>query len=119
MTSRLKTKRIFIIWEEVWDGLDIRRWIQDQQDSGIEVAVVRRGEIPIDEDLFYDFGIYGKRAVGYQFLDNDCSTMKFELHFDREMYQKTLNRFRNLELYANAESTREYLCGELAHIAQV
>ena len=119
VASRLKTKRIFIIWDEVWDDVDIKRWIQDQQDNGIEVAVVRQTEIPTEEDLFHDFGIYGNRAVGYQFLDNDCSTMKFELHFDREMYEKTVNRFKNLELYANAESTRQYLAQRQEQIAQV
>lgn len=109
VASRLKTKRIFIIWDEVWEDASMIRWIQDQQDNGIEVAVVRQSDIPPDEDLFHDFGIYGDSAVGYQFLDNDCSTIKFELHFDPEMYQKTLGRFHNLELYANAESTRQYL----------
>ena len=28
VASQLETKRIFMIWEEVWDNVDIKRWIQ-------------------------------------------------------------------------------------------
>lgn len=109
MASRVDTKRIFIIRDAIWDNQNIKKWISDQQNSKITVAVVRKSEIPSEEDLFHDFGIYGNRAVGYQFLDEQCNTTRFELHFDRETYMKTLDMFRKLELYATEEATNEYL----------
>ena len=109
VASTIRTKRIFIIWDAVWEDQGIRDWIAEQEATGIDVAVVRRSEIPAEEDLLHDFGIYGERAVGYQFLDSDCRTLKFEFHFGREMHQKTLDRFKTLELYATAESAAEYL----------
>ena len=112
ISSSVQTKRIFVIWDELWHDEKLRQWILNQKNSGIEVAVVRRSEIPREEDLLHDFGIYGDKAVGYQFLTEDGTTDRFELHFGREMHANTSDRFSKLELYATPETTEAYLSGQ-------
>ena len=110
--NRTKTKRIFIIWDEVWDNQQIKDWIIDQKNSGIEVLVARRNELPVEEDVIHDFGIYGDVAVGYQILDENCNTVRFNFYFDKEYHKKTIERFDKLGLYATEQSTDEYFSSQ-------
>lgn len=109
IATSVDINKIFIIWDAVWDNEDIKKRVKEQVESEMNIAVIRQSEIPPEEDLLHDFGIYGQRAVGYQFLDEKCRTERFELHFNRTMYMKTLDRFNRLKLYATEESTKEYL----------
>lgn len=104
-------ERIFIVWDSVWTSQEIKDRIKAQKGENIRVHVVRKSKIPFSEvsQVLHDFGIYGKRAVGYQHLDDKCATIKFELHFDPEMYKKTQSRFERLKLYATEQATNEYL----------
>ena len=61
----------------------IRPWIDEQNDHGIWVSLVRESEIAAEPDLLADFGIYGDRAIGIQELDEQSRTLRFVLHFDR------------------------------------
>lgn len=116
--AQLPTKRIFVVWDDIWKNRKVQDWIIDQKNAGIEVLVVRKGEISTEEDVFHDIGIYGDKAVGYQFFDKDCRTIKFELYFDRETYNQTVERFAKLAVYATKPATEEYLRQKNTHLSK-
>jgi len=108
IATSIGVHRIFVIWDNLWQDTELHSWIASQRDAGITVSVVRRSDIPAQEDLIHDLGIYGDRAVGYQHLDEQCHTLRFELRFDEAGCLQAIDRFRRLKLYATEEATNEY-----------
>jgi hypothetical protein len=97
--SGKEIERIFIVRDSVWNSSKIRNWIREQKDKGIKIAVAREGLIPVEEDLMYDMGIYGERAVGYQNLDENCRTTSFQLHFNKSRVEKANELFEKLKMH--------------------
>ena len=54
----------------------------------------------------------GDVAVGYQILDENCNTVRFNFYFDKEYHKKTIERFDKLGLYATEQSTDEYFSSQ-------
>lgn len=113
-----KVRKIFIINDKLWENASIKRWINDQKqqgknadkDKGLEVYVIKEKNIGKNEDVVYDFGIYGERAVGYQELlevANNEFRMTYNLYFSQEWIQLTKRRFDRLMEYA-PHDTEEY-----------
>jgi hypothetical protein len=102
----LSIRRVLILRGELWPedeplpAPDIRPWIEQQHDCGIEVSVVRESEIATEADLLVDFGIYGDRAVGIQELDEQSRTIRFVLDFDRPSLNLAHDRWDRIALYA-------------------
>ena len=109
IAGRVCIERIFIIWDNLWESDKIKEWILDQKQGGIKVFVVKKSELPAQEELLHDFGIYGDIAVGYQILDEECNTLKFKLSFNKDYYLKTEERFNQLKVYSTEDSTRDFL----------
>ena len=102
----LRIERIVILRGDLWPEEEplpagaIRPWIDEQNDHGIWVSLVRESEIAAEPDLLADFGIYGERAIGIQELDELSRTLRFVLHFDPQSLQLARDRWERLSLYA-------------------
>ena len=65
-----RIERVFIIDDFLWPPsarlpcTELRTWIQDQADHGINVSVLRTSELQDEHELLRDYGIYGELAVG-------------------------------------------------------
>lgn len=92
-------ERIFILRDNVLKSSKIKKWIREQRDNGIKVLIAKESSIPSEEDLLYDLGIYGNRAVGYQHIDDNCRTIKFELYFDKSQIERAKEIFERLKLH--------------------
>ncbi len=78
----------------------IRTWLDEQNDRGVWVSLVRESEIAAEPDLLADFGIYGDRAIGIQELDELSRTQRFVLQFDAHSLHLARDRWERLSLYA-------------------
>ena len=103
----LRIERIVILRGDLWPEGDvaaragtIRPWLDEQNDHGIWVSLVRESEIAAEPDLLADFGIYGDRAIGVQELDELSRTLRFILHFDAQSLHLARDRWERLSLYA-------------------
>jgi hypothetical protein len=99
-------QRCFIIDEYLWPpaavlpSRDILSEIQNQAARGISVSLVRKSDLESEPELVCDFGVYGERAVGYQFLNPTGNTIEFVLEFGSAAVAVAEARWRQLELYA-------------------
>lgn len=107
LKKRKSIERIFIIRDSVWNSTRIKDWIREQKDKGIVVGVARESRIPPEEDLLYDLGIYGDRAVGYQTMNDDCKTTSFQFHFNKDTIEKTKEQFERLKIHTLLPSELE------------
>jgi len=72
-------------------------WAQSQQSQGVQVTLARVSEV--EEGLRLDFGVYGERAVGYQVVDEQGRTERYEMRFDESSRRVAEDRWRRLELF--------------------
>gem|GEM_PF-5292983 len=93
-------ERIFILRDKVWMNKRVKKWIHEQRSRGVDVKIVKESSIPPEEDLLYDLGIYGDRAVGYLQQDDNCRTLRFDLHFDKIQIDKAMDIFERLKTHA-------------------
>lgn len=102
----LRIERIVILRGGLWPEGEalpapaIRPWLDEQNDRGIWVSLVREWEIAAEPDLLADFGIYGDRAIGIQELDELSRTQRFILQFDAQSLHLARDRWERLSLYA-------------------
>ena len=102
----LRIERIVILRGDLWPEGEalpapaIRPWLDEQNDRGIWVSLVRESEIAAEPDLLADFGIYGDRAIGIQELDELSRTLRFVLQFDAHSLHLARDRWERLSLYA-------------------
>lgn len=104
-----RVERIVILREKdkhLWNGTCIPNesrvgeWMRQQQENGIRVYCVLESQLSRDASLIRDFGIYGSRAVGYQFTDDNCRIERFLLHFDTNKLDVANSHWEQLKLYA-------------------
>jgi hypothetical protein len=102
----IQIERIVVLGPALWgpDEIlpvpEVRRWIDEQHERGIQVSLVRESEIGGETDLLCDFGIYGDRATGIQELDEQSRTLRFILLFDKQSIKLAQDRWARLSLYA-------------------
>jgi hypothetical protein len=102
----VQIQRIVILGSALWGPGEIlpvpevRRWIDEQHEHGIQVSLVRESEVGGEADLLCDFGIYGDRATGIQELDQQSRTVRFILLFDKQSIKLGQDRWARLSLYA-------------------
>lgn len=108
--ERLMIERIAIVADELWrDGSPrlvepIHGWLQQHVARGIPIRVVRQSALASEPDLIADIGIYGSRALGTQFLDEHCRTVRFALCFDYPRVVEAEARWNRLAVYAESYS---------------
>ena len=79
--------RAVIVPHDLWSDGDllprepVRAWVNEQHVHGIWVTLVREGDVRDEPDLPVDLGLYGDLAVGYQTVDPDGRTRRFELDY--------------------------------------
>lgn len=101
-------ERIFLIRDSVWDSSDVKKMIREDRDAGIHVRVAREERVPIE--LRHDLGIYGNRAVGYQYTDDQSQTDHFDLIFNPDEIQIARTHYEGLERWSLTEQElEEYL----------
>ncbi len=99
-------ERVVILRDHLWPagsllpGPEILPWIEAQHNHGLYLCLVRESELAREPDLLADFGIYGRRAVGTQELDEHCRTARFTLEFGGDAVRLAEERWRRLLLYA-------------------
>jgi hypothetical protein len=104
-------ERIVILRDGLWPkgqalpSAEILPWIEEQHNHGLWVALLREGDLQGEQDLLADVGIYGKRAVGVQELDERSRTVRFTLLFDAEAVAQAEERWRRLALFATPMRT--------------
>jgi hypothetical protein len=102
----LRIFRVVILRGELWPksellpSREIRPWIEEQYNRGINVSVIREADLAAESDLVGDFAIYGDRATGTQDLDEQSRTIRFTLFFDRQSIRLARNRWDRLALFA-------------------
>lgn len=98
--------RLVIIADQLWPKSahlpqePILQWIDDQNNQGINLGLVRESTVIHESDLLADIGIYGDRAVGMQELDEQSRIERFVLSFDTPTVQAAKARWDRLKLYA-------------------
>lgn len=98
--------RLIIIADQLWPTSDhlphepILQWIDDQNNQGINLGLVRKSTVAHELDLLADIGIHGDRAVGMQELDEQSRVVRFVLTFDTDKVQAAKARWERLKLYA-------------------
>lgn len=101
-------ERIVILDDNLWPqgqllpGDDLLRWLEEQNNNGLRVSLVRQSDLAGEPDLLADFGIYGERACGFQELDERGRTIRFVLHFDPGAVRLARDRWERLMLYATS-----------------
>jgi hypothetical protein len=104
-------ERMVILPESLWPlGAPlpvsaILPWIEEQQQHGLLVSLVRQSEAGREPDLLADTGIYGIEAVGEQELDEHSRTLRFTLDLDSQAVRAAEDRWRRLALYATPFKT--------------
>ena len=104
----LRIDRIVILRDTLWPkghtlpSAEILRWIEEQNDQGIWVSLVRESELGTEPDLLCDLGVYDERAAGIQELDDRSRTLRFILHFDQPNIRHARERWERLLLYADS-----------------
>lgn len=97
-------ERIFILRPSIFNNDTIKQWIKKQNDGGIRVWLVKEERLPPVEDLRHDLGIYGTRATGYQYMNDNCDAERYEMYFNDVQMGKALRTFRGLKIYAMDDS---------------
>jgi hypothetical protein len=99
-------ERLVILRDDLWPrgqllpSEEILPWIQAQHDHGLYLRLVRESDLASEPDLAADLGIYGRRAVGVQELDERSRTLRFTLTFDAPTVRLAGDRWQRLSLYA-------------------
>ena len=106
LVNKKNVQRIFLVRRSVMDSDEVKNIIRADRSAGITVSVAIEENVP--EELRHDLGIYGKRAVGYQFTDDRSQTDRFELLFDPEEVQIANTRFAALERWSLTEQELEH-----------
>ncbi|OJW24957.1 MAG: hypothetical protein BGO49_07630 [Planctomycetales bacterium 71-10] len=102
----LRIERVLILKDDLWPAgavlpsPTIRPWVDEQNDRGIWLSLVRESELAHEPDLVADFGLYGDRATGIQELDDQSRTQRFVLQFDPRDLKLARDRWERLSLYA-------------------
>lgn len=102
----LTIERIAIIADHLWTAGErfplepLSAWLDDQQQHGISLKLVRHSSLANETDLLADLGIYGNRAVGFQELDEQGNTRLFTLSFDFSEVLAAEQRWERLCVYA-------------------
>ena len=78
---------------------DVARWINQQHERGIAIALVRESALEAEPDLLCDFGIYGDRATGTLQLDGQGRMVRFTLDFSPESLRLAVDRWQRLGLF--------------------
>ena len=103
-----RIERVVILPDHLWPYdhqlplPEIRHWIDQQNDRGIVLSLVREHQLATEPDLLCDFGIYGDQAVAHQQLDEQSRTVRYLLDFDPQARKKAFDRLERLALYATA-----------------
>jgi hypothetical protein len=104
----LRIDRIVILRDTLWPkghalpSAEILPWIEEQNDQGIWMSLVRESELGTEPDLLCDLGVYDERAAGIQELDDRSRTLRFILHFDQPNIRHARERWDRLLLYADS-----------------
>ena len=104
--KRLHIERIAILAENVWRPGDkfpddpINQWLIEQYNHGIWIELVRETSIVDEPELLADVGIYGKIAVGKQFVDRESRTTRFVLSFDQREIETAIDQWEKLKLFS-------------------
>jgi hypothetical protein len=99
-------ERIVILKDELWPrdrvlpADDVLPWLDEQNDHGLRLTLVRESDLASEPDLLADFGVYGGRACGTQELDERSRTVRFVLHFGPQSVRLAKDRWRRLAVYA-------------------
>lgn len=99
-------ERVVILRDDLWPagsllpGPGTLPWIEDQNNHGLWLLLVRESDLAREPDLCADTGIYGTRAVGTQELDERSRTLRFTLEMDPQAVRAAEDRWRRLNLYA-------------------
>lgn len=99
-------ERVVIVRDELWPqgsalpADEVLSWVQEQNDHGLWLKLVRESALAAEPDLLCDFGVYGDRAAGTQELDERCRTLRFTLSFDPQTVRLARQRWDRLALYA-------------------
>lgn len=102
----VKIRRLVIIADQLWPMSDhfpkepVLQWIDDQNNQGINLGLVRESIVRHESDLLGDMGIYGDRVVGTQELDEQSRIVRFVLSFDAAKTQAAKASWDRLKLYA-------------------
>ncbi len=104
-------ERIVILRDDLWPRGqilptdDILPWLEEQNNHGLDITLVRESDLASEPDLLADIGVYGERACGTQELDERSRTVRFILYFDRQAVRLAKDRWRRLAIYATPLST--------------
>lgn len=104
--GRLLIERVIILRDELWpkDELlptgEILPWIEEQNNHGLRIYLVRESELAHEGDLLVDVGIYGDRALGVQELDERSRTLRFVLYFAPQEVRLAKDKWQRLLVYA-------------------
>lgn len=99
-------ERIAILRDEMWPRgqvlptNDILPWLEEQNNHGLRVYLVRESDLANEPDLLADIGGYGDRACGSPELDERSRTVRFVLTFDPQAVRLAKDRWRRLALFA-------------------
>ena len=107
----ISVERILVICDFLWPpgaqapSKEIREWIEPQYEQGIDIRLVRESDLFDQQDFLLDFGIYGDRATGTLYLDDQARTQRFELHFDKQSIELARDRWKRLKVYTVSYGT--------------
>ena len=94
--------------ENFMDNNDVFNMIHEFAKSKVKVYVCEWSNTLDKDDLAWDFGIYGRLAVGYLTPCPDGTTQQFEMYFSNDQIELTFDRFSNLLRFSTKESTKRY-----------
>ncbi len=100
--------RTVIVPESLWTadsnlpGPPVSEWIEHQHVHGILVRLVRESDIRDEPDLLVDFGLYGDVAVGFQIVDKNGRTSRFEIDYRASERQAAQRIWERLNLFATS-----------------
>ena len=99
-------ERIVILRDDLWPRgeflptKEILPWLEEQNNHGLRVTLVRESDLASEPDLLADIGVYGDRACGTQELDERSRTVRFILYFDSQAVRLAKDRWRRLAIYS-------------------
>ena len=102
----LSIHRAVIVPPALWPAGDplpgppVRAWADEQHVRGIWLTLVREEDVRDEPDLPVDLGLYGDLAVGYQTVDPDGRTRRFELDYREAERTRAEDLWERLALYA-------------------
>ena len=81
-------QRLVILSDDVWPASvhlprePIRQWLEDQNNVGVWLGLIRESALAGQPDLPIDVGIFGEGIVATQEFDHQCQSLCFVLSFD-------------------------------------